>query len=84
MELSKQELNSKIKVLTAQNSISELCGILDLFLQEKLDENQYLEEKNTLLESLHKLLKNNGGYIALAQINPIVGNIEYNSKKVMK
>ena len=84
MELSKQELNDKIKVLTQQTSISELCEILDFFLQGKLDEKKYLEEKKTLLGALNSLLKNNGGYIALAQINPIVGDIEYNSKKVMK
>ena len=61
-----------------------MCEILDLFLQGNLDEKIYFEEKKRLLNALNNLLKNNNGYIALAQINPIVGNIEYNSKKVMK
>ena len=84
MELSKQELIDKIKLLTEQTSISGLCEILDFFLQGNLDEKIYFEEKKMLLNALNNLLKNNNGYIALAQINPIVGNIEYNSKKVMK
>ena len=84
MELSKQELSDKIKLLTEQTSISGLCEILDFFLQGNLDEKIYFEEKEMLLNALNNLLKNNNGYIALAQINPIVGDIEYNSKKVMK
>ncbi len=84
MELSKQELIDKIKLLTEQTSISGLCEILDFFLQGNLDEKIYFEEKEMLLNALNNLLKNNNGYIALAQINPIVGDIEYNSKKVMK
>ncbi len=55
----------------------------------KLLENadNYLKEDNEPPEDLILELKNmvqDGGYIGMAQINPIAGDIEYNAKKIAK
>ena len=38
---------------------------------------------SVLTQSIKQYTKN-GGYVGIAQINPIVGNIEYNAKKIAK
>lgn len=60
--------------------IFELCEKLDLILQNKKNDSQKDEILNSLAKALEKEEKGN---IVLAQINPIVGDIEYNAKKTM-
>ena len=55
--------------------IYELSEIAD----EKLKNNEKVEQK--IVNELKSLLSL-GGFIGMAQINPIVGNLEYNSKKI--
>lgn len=54
-------------------------------LSEKFDISQDKEEKVKIERELHKLIEPyKQGSIGLAQINPIVGDIEYNAKKVVE
>ena len=54
-------------------------------LSEKADE--YFANNKKIPEDIVSGIKNytmTGGFLGLAQINPIVGNIEYNAKKIVK
>ena len=36
------------------------------------------------IEEYQEMMKMSGGFVGLAQINPIAGNLEYNSEKIAK
>lgn len=59
----------------------ELSEIADLILQDK-DSNSNLKDIIVELKEIVSSFKQ--GSLGLAQLNPIVGDIEYNSKKIMK
>ena len=58
-------------------NLFELTEAADKFLQENS------EADDNIIRQIHNIVSN-GGYIGLAQINPIAGNIEYNAKKIAK
>ena len=59
------------------NDLFELIEKADLCLKENKSVTK------SLCDSISKITANNG-YIGIAQINPVVGDLEYNSKKIAK
>lgn len=59
------------------NRIFELSEIVD----KHFASNEAISEE--IIKELKSILQD-GGYIGMAQINPIVGDLEYNSKKIAK
>ena len=77
---------NKISAITKSNnesSLYELSEIMDSILQNKVEADN--NTKKEIIKNIKEILqKNPKGNIGLAQINPIVGDIEYNAQKVAK
>ncbi|MGN1153302.1 MAG: NAD(+) synthase [Candidatus Gastranaerophilaceae bacterium] len=77
---------NKISAITKSNtesSLYELSEIMDSILQNKVKVDN--NTKKEIIKNIKEILqKNPKGNIGLAQINPIVGDIEYNAQKVAK
>lgn len=59
----------------------ELSEKMDKFLQNK----QQLENKEEIIKEIRSYVEEfQSGSVGLAQLNPIVGDIEYNAKKIIK
>lgn len=80
-KLNNEELNDLIKNLLSKHSDKELI----YKLSEIYDKRTNCTENNLIEEKLKEiLLPYKEGSIGLAQINPIVGDLEYNAKKIVK
>lgn len=80
-KLNNEELKDLIKTLSSKHSDKELI----YKLSEIYDKRTNCTENNLIEEKLKEiLLPYKEGSIGLAQINPIVGDLEYNAKKIVK
>ena len=80
-KLNNEELKDLITTLSSKHSDKELI----YKLSEIYDKRTNCTENNLIEEKLKEiLLPYKEGSIGLAQINPIVGDLEYNAKKIVK
>ncbi|MCQ2740132.1 MAG: NAD(+) synthase [bacterium] len=90
LPLEKFKLIAKEKIASINNKnrfsvVSEFTEVLDKFLQGAWNNTAQAGKYNVVINALKQILgKRGSGNIAMAQINPISGNVEANALSIMK
>ena len=71
---------NKISAITKSNNESSLYELSEI-ADKRFSHGEDIPQN--IIDNVKRIVSN-GGFIGMAQINPIAGNIEYNAKKIAK